>query len=218
LDTVLAARGNDRIFLCDDRPFRALATEAAQIESVWTQAAVTVAVNKTVPPEEYFRISNILAEVRYFYTSLNAGNLFYAWKEANWSVTPTLQSLLDLLARPTNAPQGVINVLANLAQISWAQKPEKPDDEAFGTFFAAIFVAFKKAQPECDLQVLADVVSAPLLRFVRSSFDGPFRELLRRSTYKTPVANIVAEVHAIQERVVARIGIALGLALQKART
>jgi hypothetical protein len=185
---------------------------------VWTQAAVAGAVKKTVQPEEYFRISNILAEHKYFYTSLSQGNLLYAWKESNWSVTPTLQSLLDLLARPTNAPQGVINVLSNLAQIACAQNPEKPDGEAFVTLFAAIFVAFKKAQPECDLQVLADVVSTPLLRFVRSRFDGPFQELLRGSTYKTPVANIVAEVHAIQERVIARIVHALAQALLKALT
>jgi hypothetical protein len=216
LDTILAAHGNGRLLLSDDLPFRALATEATQITSVWTQAAVAGATNKTVPPEEYFRISNILAENRYFYTSLNTGNLFYAWKQANWSVTPTLKSLLDLLARPTNAPQGVINVLANLAQISWALNPQKPDDGDFESLLTAIFVAFKKAQPEYDLQALADVVSAPLLRCVRSSFDGPFRELLRRSTDMTPVTSVVAGVHATQERVVARIVQAFAQALLKA--
>jgi hypothetical protein len=132
-----------------------------------------------------------------------------------WLVTPTLQSLLDLLARPTNGPQGVINVLRNLARIAWGQKP---NDEAFETLFVAIFVAFKKAQPECDLQGLAEVASTTLMQFVRSRFDGPFQDLLRRSTYMTPVRNIVAEVHAVEERVAARVGIALDRALQKART
>ena len=218
LDTIFAARGNDRILLCDDRPFRTLSTEALQIKSVWTHAAVTAAVNKTVLPEEYFRISNILAESRYFYTTLNAGNLFYEWKRSNWTMTPTLQVLLDLLARPTNAPQGVMNVLANLAQIAWANKPQKRDDEAFEHLVGAIFVAFKKAEPECHLQVLADMMSAPLLRFVRSRFDGPFQYLLQRSTYYTPVENIVAEVHAIQESIVAAIVQAFARALLKAMT
>jgi len=141
--------------------------------------------------------------------------LFYAWEESNWSVTPTLQFLLDLFARPTNAPQGVINVLGNLAQIAWAQKP---NDEVFETLFVAIFAAFKKAQPEADLKGFAQVASASLIQFVRSRFDGPFQDLLRRSTYLTPVGDIAAEVQAIEERVVARIGLALGKALQKVHT
>lgn len=215
VDTILSARGNDRILLCDDRPFRALAIEAAQIKSVWTQTAVGAAANKTISPQEYFRTSNILAEAKYFYTSLSAGNLFYAWEESNWSVTPTLRTLLDLLARPTNTPRGVINVLGNSAQIAWAQKL---DSKQFKTLFVAIFVAFKQAQPECDLQGLADLASARVMQFVRSRLDRAFQDLLRQSTYMTPVGNIVAEVHAIEERTAARVRIALDWALQKART
>src|SRR5580704_15429844 len=61
LDTVLAAKGSDRILLSDDGPFRILAAEAGSIKTVWTQAAVSFAAGqKKVLPETYFQVGNTL--------------------------------------------------------------------------------------------------------------------------------------------------------------
>jgi hypothetical protein len=46
LDSVLAAKGSDRILLSDDGPFRCLAAEAGSVKTVWTQAAVSFAVSQ----------------------------------------------------------------------------------------------------------------------------------------------------------------------------
>lgn len=214
LDTILAARGDDRILLSDDLPFRALAAEIAQVKSVWTQAAVAFAVGeKAVSPEEYFQLGNTLAEAGYFFTMLNVENFFHALKQSNWSITPTLQSLIDLLARAANAPEGVLNVLGDLVQIGWAQKPS---NEAFEALFTAIFSAFKKAQPARDLEPLAAAAFVKVHRFLGSRFEAQFRDRLLQSTNLTPVATVAAQVRRIQKGLAAQIGGSLGEAVRKA--
>ena len=46
LDTLLAAKGDDRLLLSDDMPYRVLAGEAAATPSVWSQASISYAASK----------------------------------------------------------------------------------------------------------------------------------------------------------------------------
>jgi tetratricopeptide (TPR) repeat protein len=145
LDTVLAAKGDNRILLSDDLPFRVLAAEAASIQGVWSQASASYAGSiRKLKSDDYFQVGNTLAEAKYFFTVLNVGNFFHALKKSNWAVTPTLKRMIDLLARPANEPQGVLNALSDLAKLGW---PLKPDVESYEALFTAIFIAFRKRSP-----------------------------------------------------------------------
>jgi hypothetical protein len=105
-------------------------------------------------------------------------------------------------------------VLGDLAKIGWAQKP---NIEAYETLFAAIFVAFKKAQPECDLEALAAVAFFQVQEFLRRRSLVQFRDKLIHSTYLEPVVTIADEVRIIRERLAAQVGHSLGRAIQKAK-
>jgi hypothetical protein len=101
-----------------------------------------------------------------------------------------------------------------LAKIGWAQKA---DVEAYETLFAAIFAAFKKAQPDRDLETLANGAFFQVQEFLRSGFLVQFRDRLLQSTYLKPVGTIADERRRIQDGLAARIGHSLGQALHKAR-
>ena len=214
LDTVLAAKGDNRLLLSDDMPFRVLAAEAAAIQGVWSQAAVSYAVTKgTVPAEDFFQADNTLAEANYFFTRLNSGNFFHALKRSEWAINPTIEALINLLARPANDQMGVLNVLSDLAKIGW---PLKPDTGSFEAFFTAIFTAFKKAQPDRDLNLIANVVFAGVQEFLRGRFIPQFRDMLLLYSSMMPVEAIAAKGREIQRGLVAQIGQALGRALKGA--
>jgi len=216
LDTVLAAKGSDRILLSDDGPFRVLAAEAGGIKTVWTQAAVSFAVGqKELSSESYFEVGNTLADAKYFFTTISPGNFFYALKASQWELTPTVHTLIDLIARAPNVPQNVLNLLGDLAKVSWLQKP---DVEAFERLFAAIFAAFAKAQPNLDLEAIGNVIFAAVQDFLRQRFEVRFRDELRSSTYMRSVGVIVQEQRSIYRGLAAQIGNSLGQALRKAQS
>jgi hypothetical protein len=214
LDTILAAQGNDRILFCDDAPFRALAGAVIAIRSVWTQAMLLDGLReKAIAADDYFRAGNALAEFGYFFTSINVGNFTLALCEADWSLSPAIRALIDLVARPPNAPQGVINVLGELMQTGWA---EKPSIDAYENLFAAIFAAFKKAQPQTDPQMLANAAFAKVRQALLRPYRGVFRRKLLKSTYLTPVNTVSAEAWRAPERIAKQIMEALGRALGRA--
>jgi hypothetical protein len=122
--------------------------------------------------------------------------------------------MIDLLARPANEPQAVLNVMSDLAKLGW---PLKPDDEAYEALFTKIFAAFKKAQPDRDLEMTANIVFGRIQEFLRSRFLPQFLDRLLQSTSMKSVEAIADEGRQIQRGLVARIGQTLGRALEKAR-
>ena len=215
LDTVLAAKGDNRILLSDDLPFRVLAAEAASIQAVWSQASASYAGSiRKLTADDYFQVGNTLAQAKYFFTLLNVGNFFHELKKSNWAVIPTLKKMIDLLARLANEPQGVLNVLSDLAKLGW---PLKPDVGSYEALFTATFTAFKEAQPDRDLELITNIVFGSVQEFVRSRFIPQFRDRLLQSTSMKGVAAIADEGRQIQRGLVAQIGQTLGRALEKAR-
>jgi cellulose synthase operon protein C len=216
LDTVLAAKGSDRVLLSDDGPLRALAAEAGGIKTVWTQAAVSFAAGQNkLSADSYFQIGNALADARYFFTTINPGNFFRALKESQWELTPTVHTLISLIARAPNVPQNVLNLLGDLAKLGW---PQKPNVEAFERLFTAIFAAFAKEQPDLDLEAIANVMFAAVQVFLRQRFDVRFRDQLCESTYLKPGAAIARETRSIYQDLVTQIGSSLGHALRKGQS
>jgi len=216
LDTILAAWGGDRILLCDDLPFRMLAAETTPIEGIWTQPAVAFGISVgRLPTDNHFRVGNALAEAGYFFTTINSGNFLHALKESEWKATPTLQALVDLLARPANVPQRVFVVLSDLIWGGWATSPTS---EAFVAFFTAVFAGFKKAQPGLDLDGLANAAFARAQDIMRRNIlHARLPDQLRQSTYLTPVATISAALREIPNETIKLIGQLLAQALHKAK-
>jgi tetratricopeptide (TPR) repeat protein len=163
LDTVLAARGDDRVLLCDDFPFRVLGSEAAGIESVWTQPAVAYAVGRgySVTLADHFEVVNALVVAGYFFTSIGADNFLFALRKNGWSIDETIRALADLLAHPANNPVPIFNILRNLIRVAWG---EKSRSDVFESLFVTVFSAFKKNQPNRDLELLIRVVMVDLHR------------------------------------------------------
>jgi len=110
-DTILAARGDNRVLLTDDRLFRTLAVEATGVKGVWSQAAVMSAlVSRRITLDDYCKIAITLVEEDYFYTSVNCGIFMYALRQSNWAISPTIQALIDLLARASRTTQLVCSL------------------------------------------------------------------------------------------------------------
>jgi hypothetical protein len=216
LDTILAARGDGRILLCDDSPFRQIAAATAPIEGMWTQPAVAYAIEAgKLTPDNHFRVGNALTEAGYFFTTANCGNFLHALTESGWTLNPTVMALIESLARPTNMPQGVEVVLRDLIWASWAQIH---DTDAFGALFTAVFAAFDKTRPRSDVDALIDRAFAGAERLIRRKlFPAAFQHGLRGSTSHTPVGPIAKEARGVPDRTAGRIARALSDALHDAR-
>jgi len=214
-DTILAARGDNRVLLSDDRQFRALATEAIGIAGIWSQAAVmSGSVLRIVTADNYCKVAVTLAETGYFYTSVNCGTFVYALRQSSWALTPTVNALIDWLVRPQNEPLGVLGVLSELIRVGWALKP---DDRQFEDFFAALFAGFNRADPKRDLAGLVQMAFSNLDGVIHRQFlRTRFAEELCNSTYLTPVAVSIAEIDGLRHRLGSRIGLSLSNALRTA--
>jgi hypothetical protein len=216
LDTILAAHGNDRILLCDDLPFRLLAAETAPIRTVWTQPAVAFGVSLgLLSVHDHFRVSNVLAESGYFYTTINNGNFLHALKQSRWSIDTTARALADLLARPTNVADRVLLVLSDLMWSGWVVSP---NSETFKNLFAAIFSSFMKAQPNLGIEALADAAFSRAQRTIRRNIVlARLRGQLLQSTYLTPVASVIAELEDLPQKTIRLIAQLLTEALRLAK-
>jgi cellulose synthase operon protein C len=216
LDTILGAQGDDRVLLCDDLPFRLLAAETAPIRTVWTQPTVAFAVSAgSLSPNDLFRVGNALAEAGYFFTTINPGNFLYALKESGWSLNTRTHALINLLARPANVPESVLIVLSDLMWGGWVVSPTPG---AFRNLFAAIFLAFKKAQPDRDTEALANAAFSRAQRIIRRNvLRAHLPDRLQRSTYLTPVATIVAELDEVPKQTIRLIAQHLIAALSNAK-
>ena len=142
-DTILAARGDNRVLLSDDKAFRALSTEAIGVQGVWSQATVMSGLaSQKVRPDDYFTALIRLIDARYFYTSINSAAFLHALRQSNWEITPTIRIFCELLARPQNDAIGVSGVLSELVRGAWA---EKPDDREYEDCAEREFRYFRRA-------------------------------------------------------------------------
>jgi tetratricopeptide (TPR) repeat protein len=191
LDTVLAARGDDRVLLCDDFPFRVLACEAAEITAVWTQPAVAYAVGRStrVTYKEHVEVVNALAVAGYFFVSIGVDNFLLALRENGWTIDDTVRALADLLAHPANNQVPIFNILKNLIRVIWG---EKPNSELFESLFIAVFSAFKKTQPNRDLAQLIKIVLVDLHQLLwRNYLAAAKKEVMNELLGTTVPASIV---------------------------
>ena len=125
LDTVLAAQGDQRVLLCDDRPFRELSLAAAGVGGVWTQAAARFAAESNIiVVADYLEIVGALAESSYAHTMIGPPNFLYELRNSAWVITRRIGKLIEIVTRPTVTPESLRGFLTDLVLSGWGEKPQ----------------------------------------------------------------------------------------------
>jgi hypothetical protein len=104
----------------------------------------------------------------------------------------------------------VLGVTADLIFSGWR---EKPDVEAYQLFFAAVFKAFRLAQPQLDLNAFLRAAIARVLEYLRMRASVQFQSHLLDSTNLTPVETIARRVSMAVDRLSLEIMQSLGQSL-----
>lgn len=212
LDTIYAAQGDNRLLYSDEHMFRQLAADLSAVGSVWTQAAAFPAMRVgTISGDDYAGIVAGLVSRQYRFTAIDFRSVLHQLQKDDWRITPAMLAFARQIALPTNNPDSVVRLMADLARIGWGQKPNR---KSYIDFFAALIRAQRQAQPNRDAR--ADL--ALVRRMVQAGLRVTgYRLLLKRrlgdSTSLSPVWPIVARIEASAESVFQPIDEALGEAL-----
>jgi len=195
LDTIYAAQGGNRLLYSDEVMFRQLAADLSKVGGVWTQAAAFPAMLAgMISIDDYLEIVAGLVSHHYRFTTIDFRSVLHQLKKDNWRTTPAMQAFARQIAEPTNDPDSVVRLLADLAQVGWGQKPDR---ESYVGFFAAIIKAQLRAQPKRDAAAYLGLVRKMVQARLRLT---GYRLILKRSlegsTYLTPISPIVASVAA----------------------
>lgn len=116
---------------------------------------------------------NALVGARYHFTMLNHANILFQLKKTNWSITPEIDALAEQLALPTNEPNSVIRVLADLAQ---GGRRVAPNHEVYKRFFVRVLTAFMHSDPDRKID---DIVRRLIATIEQRFADMLLRKVLR---------------------------------------
>jgi hypothetical protein len=213
-DTILAAQGHCRVFLCDDRPLRLLAHEVATVHVVWTQAIAAHAhLQRKLSQEAYSDIVGALVEAGYVFTMINRQNLIDALGRSKWSRDARVRAIIDSLTQPNNEPVSVTHFVAELMFFGWR---EKPNSDAYVQVLAAIFSGFKRNHPSLDLQSLVEVSYGLVHQSLRARIWRSYKQkLLTTTSEQTPEA-LADSVKSMAGRLASQIAEAIGVAGRQA--
>ena len=204
LDSVLAAKGDSRILLCDDLPFRLLATEMTGVLGVWSQAAIIAGAELgLISNEDQLRTSNRLVEAGYFYTAINTGNILYELVATGWTVNATIRALIAVLARPANTPEPVLRTVSELIWMGWGACP---NTSSFITIFTEIIRSFRSTMTESSVMNIVNVAMNIALVTLRSRLvTGLLRRVLRQSTSMTSIEAVMSTINTISEAILGEV-------------
>jgi tetratricopeptide (TPR) repeat protein len=193
LDTIYAAQGGNRLLYCDEYVLRHVAAELSGVDGVWTQiAAIHAARAGLVSGHDYLEIVGKLVSHHYSFTTIDSRSVLHQLKKDNWRLTHALQAFATQIAAPTNDPDSVVRLLADLVFMAWGLKPNR---DAYACLFTELVKAQRKAQPTGDVAALfARVRRTVLARLRLIGYRRPLMRRLADSTSLTPVALIVDRV------------------------
>ncbi len=189
LDTVLAAQGEGRVLLCDDRAMRLLAKESATISAVWTQACCKHAVEAgEISPDKYFELNGRLAEAGYFFTMIGHEDFLRELGVSDWTINGRIELFIKLLARPTNDLGSITSVMSQLMLRGFGQADNKA---LYKEFFNRVFTEFRRAQPDNSAVAIAKEALENVVRLLRARAKALLlRRNLLQTTSATPVQTI----------------------------
>ena len=212
LDSILAAQGDGRVLLCDDRPLRSLAAEAAGVPSVWSQAAAKFAVERQfITSESGFEVTGALAEASYAFTTIGHQDFLYELKKTAWVASPRIVRFMELLVRPSVEQRSMRNVLSGLMFVGLR---DAPSIDTYRTVFSKLFRMLKVAQPGVVVAHLVREIfehATPALR--ASTRRAYLKEHLKRSTSLTPVAAVAQSIDLLAVSLVSRVAGAISEAI-----
>jgi hypothetical protein len=195
LDTIYAAQGENRLLYCDEYMFRHLSGELSGVDGVWTQiVAINAARDGLISDHDYLEIVSKLVSHNYGFTTIDPRTVINQLRKDNWQLTPTVQAFATQIASPTNDPDSVVRLFADLAILAWGLSPSRG---SYACVFTALFKAQRKARPVRDVEgLLAGVRRTVLARLRLTGYRWPLMRRLADSTSLTPVAAILDGITA----------------------
>jgi tetratricopeptide (TPR) repeat protein len=215
LDTIYAAQGANRLLYSDEFMFRQLAADLSKVGGVWTQAAAFPAMRAgMISVDDYLEVVAGLVSHHYSFTTIDFRSVLHQLTKDNWQITPALLAFATQIAAPTNDPDSVVRLMADLAQVGWGQKPDRG---SYVGFFAALINAQQQAQPGRN----AAAYLAPVREMLRARLRSTGYRLklkwgLKGSTHLTPILPIIARLTASADLAFQPIDDALAAALIEA--
>jgi hypothetical protein len=83
-----------------------------------------------------------------------------------WTISYSIRSFATTLALASNETGSVIRLMADLVQFGW---PQKPSRAAYVDLVAVLFGAFRRLQPQRDLDTLINTVLSSVQARLRSN-------------------------------------------------
>ncbi|MDQ7251470.1 PIN domain-containing protein [Dongia sedimenti] len=214
-DTIIAARGQKRLLLCDDLILRAISVERADVKAAWSQAALLFGgQSHQVSDADYIEASSQLAEYQYDFTMLGPHHLIHDLLGAEWQITERFSKLSSVAASPKCDVQSVIRFFCDLAFFAWRIKPS---GDAYISAMAAFIRALRSSRgPAGAIEILSSSETLLQERLRGRGHGHALRYRLSYSTMLTPAEQVLSEVDATADRVGAQIMHALNLANHQA--
>ena len=215
LDTIYAAQGGNRLLYSDELMFRQLAADLSNVGGVWTQAAAFPAMLAgMISIDDYLEVVAGLVSHHYRFTTIDFRSVLHQLKKDHWRITPALLAFATQIAAPTNDPDSVVRLMADLAQVGWGQKPDR---ESYVDFFAAVIKAQLLARRASDAAAYFVPVRNMLRARLRSTgYRLQLNLSLKSSTYLTSISMIVARLKASADLAFQPVDDALNSALIEA--
>lgn len=108
-DSILAAQSHNHLLISEDYSFRMIASEVNNVQSVWLQPILLMALGSDVISQEFYNKTIVeMALQNHTFISLDAECLFYQAEEDDFNVSESLKSLLNIVISNI-APNGVAN-------------------------------------------------------------------------------------------------------------
>jgi tetratricopeptide (TPR) repeat protein len=106
----------------DDARLKLVGKQPWGVDGFWTQTVLNVMLKKEIISEdEYHRLTVKLALSNYFFTSINAQDIFWALKAAKQKINDDIVKLFNLLNGPDCSDESAIIVFTDLLQIVWLE-------------------------------------------------------------------------------------------------
>lgn len=120
--TLDIAQENNLLVYTDDARLRLLAKQQWNVEGFWTQTVLNVMLKKEIISEDkYHELTIKLALSNYFFTSVNAQDIFWALKASDFKITDDISGLFCLLNGPDCSDESAMIVITDLLQIVWLE-------------------------------------------------------------------------------------------------
>ena len=143
-DTILAASGSDRLLLSDDFNYRLFGKQLMDLDGVWLQAAMLVAVNReALSPKKYSETVANLINANMEFITVNSPVLMTLAEHDGWSVSEKFKKTAKTFGRKNVELRSALNVTNEFLFNIWQSPIEFDQMEAFTYAMLTCFRAWR---------------------------------------------------------------------------